>query len=92
MLLAHEIAHIRRYDYLANLLQTVVETLLFFHPAAWWLSDRIREERENCCDDIAVLASGGDRKNYTAALLALEESRNAVAARTPADDRRAGAR
>lgn len=55
MLLAHEIAHIRRYDYLANLLQTVVETLLFFHPAAWWLSDRIREERENCCDDIAVL-------------------------------------
>ncbi|MDP9177834.1 MAG: HEAT repeat domain-containing protein [Gemmatimonadota bacterium] len=76
MLLAHEIAHIRRYDYLANLLQTVVETLLFFHPAAWWLSDRIREERENCCDDIAVLACGGDRKNYTAALLALEESRD----------------
>ena len=76
MLLAHEIAHIRRYDYLANLLQTVVETLLFFHPAAWWLSERIREERENCCDDIAVLASGGDRKNYTAALLALEESRD----------------
>ena len=76
MLLAHEIAHIRRYDYLANLLQTVFETLLFFHPAAWWLSDRIREERENCCDDIAVFACGGDRKNYTAALLALEESRD----------------
>jgi beta-lactamase regulating signal transducer with metallopeptidase domain/HEAT repeat protein len=76
MLLAHEIAHIRRYDYLANLIQTVVETLLFFHPAAWWLSDRIREERENCCDDIAVLACGGDRRNYTAALLALEESRD----------------
>ena len=76
MLLAHEIAHIRRYDYLANVIQTVVETLLFFHPAAWWLSDRIREERENCCDDIAVLACGGDRRNYTAALLALEESRD----------------
>ena len=76
MLLAHEIAHIRRHDYLANVIQTVAETLLFFHPAAWWLSDRIREERENCCDDIAVLACGGDRKNYTAALLALEESRD----------------
>jgi HEAT repeat protein len=76
MLLAHEIAHIRRYDYLANVFQTVVETLLFFHPAAWWLSDRIREERENCCDDIALLACGGDRKNYTAALLALEEFRD----------------
>ena len=76
MLLAHELAHIRRYDFLANMLQTVIETLLFFHPAAWWLSDRIREERENCCDDIAVAASGGDRKAYTTALLALEESRD----------------
>jgi beta-lactamase regulating signal transducer with metallopeptidase domain/HEAT repeat protein len=76
MLLAHEIAHIRRYDFLANMLQTVIETLLFFHPAAWWLSDRIREERENCCDDIAVALCGGDRQGYTAALLALEESRD----------------
>jgi beta-lactamase regulating signal transducer with metallopeptidase domain/HEAT repeat protein len=76
MLLAHELAHIRRYDFLANMLQTVLETLLFFHPAARWLSDRIREERENCCDDIAVAACGGDRKGYTAALLALEESRD----------------
>jgi len=76
MLLAHEIAHISRYDFLANMLQTVIETLLFFHPAAWWLSDRIREERENCCDDIAVALCGGDRQGYTAALLALEESRD----------------
>ena len=76
MLLAHELAHIRRYDFLANMLQTVIETLLFFHPAAWWLSDRIREERENCCDDIAVAVCGGDRQGYTAALLALEESRD----------------
>jgi len=75
MLLAHELAHIRRYDFLANMLQTVLETLLFFHPAAWWLSERIREERENCCDDIAVAICGGDRKGYTATLLALEESR-----------------
>ena len=76
MLLAHELAHIRRYDFLANMMQTVIETLLFYHPAAWWLSDRIREERENCCDDIAVAACGGDRKAYTTALLALEESRD----------------
>ncbi len=76
MLLAHELAHIRRYDFLANMLQTVIETLLFFHPAAWWLSDRVREERENCCDDIAVAICGGDRQGYTAALLALEESRD----------------
>ncbi len=74
MLLAHEIAHIRRYDYLGNLAQTVVETLLFYHPAARWLSERVRDERENCCDDIAVAACG-DPAAYTATLLALEESR-----------------
>ena len=51
-ILAHELAHIRRHDYLVNLLQTLVETLLFYHPAVWWLSHRIRIERENCCDDL----------------------------------------
>ena len=51
-ILAHELAHIRRHDYLVNLLQTLVETLLFYHPAVWWLSRRIRIERENCCDDL----------------------------------------
>ena len=76
MLIAHELAHVRRYDFLVNLVQTVVETLLFYHPAARWLSDRIREERENCCDDIAVSICGGDASGYTEALLALEESRS----------------
>jgi beta-lactamase regulating signal transducer with metallopeptidase domain len=57
-ILAHELAHIRRHDYLVNLLQTLVETLLFYHPAVWWLSRRIRAERENCCDDLAVSLSG----------------------------------
>lgn len=76
MLVAHELAHIRRYDFLANMLQTVIETLLFFHPAAWWLSERIREERENCCDDIAVRVCGGDNRGYTATLLAIEETRH----------------
>jgi ankyrin repeat protein/thiol-disulfide isomerase/thioredoxin len=66
-MLAHELAHVRRHDYLVNLLQSVIETLLFFHPAVWWLSRRIRIERENCCDDAAV-ALLGDRRLYTEAL------------------------
>ena len=53
-LLAHELAHIRRRDYAVNLAQTLAEALLFFHPAVWWMSARIREEREHCCDEIAV--------------------------------------
>ena len=56
--LAHEFAHIRRYDYLVNVLQMVVETLLFYHPAVWWTSARIRHERELCCDDLAVSLCG----------------------------------
>ena len=50
-LLAHELAHIRRHDYLVNILQSVAESLLFYHPAVWWISGRIRDEREVCCDD-----------------------------------------
>ncbi|HEX9009595.1 MAG TPA: M56 family metallopeptidase [Holophagaceae bacterium] len=56
--LAHELAHLRRGDYLANLLQTLAEALLFFHPAAWWLSRQIREAREHCCDDDAAALLG----------------------------------
>jgi beta-lactamase regulating signal transducer with metallopeptidase domain len=73
-ILAHELAHIRRHDYLVNLLQTVVETLLFYHPAVWWLSRRIRIERENCCDDLAVSLCG-DPYTYAKALTDLEELR-----------------
>ena len=73
---AHELAHIRRYDYFVNLLQTLLETLLFYHPAMWWVSRRIREERENCCDDLAV-AFTGDRLCYAEMLLTLEKSRPA---------------
>lgn len=57
-LLAHELAHIRRADWLWNGLQCMAESLLFFHPAAWWLSRRIRQEREHACDDLAVDACG----------------------------------
>jgi beta-lactamase regulating signal transducer with metallopeptidase domain len=70
-ILAHELAHVRRHDYLINLLQTVVETLLFYHPAVWWVSAQIRRERENCCDDLAV-AVCGDRLVYARALADLE--------------------
>lgn len=71
-LLAHELAHVRRHDYLVNLIQTAVETHLFYHPAVWWVTRRIRAERENCCDDIAV-AFLGDRRVYASALASLEE-------------------
>ena len=57
-ILAHELAHIRRHDYIVNLLQSLLETLLFYHPAVWWLSRRIRIEREHCCDDLAVSLCG----------------------------------
>ncbi len=73
--LAHELAHIRRHDYFVNLLQTAAETLLFYHPAVWWVSRRIRVERENCCDDLAVAATG-DFRGYVRALLVLEEIRS----------------
>jgi beta-lactamase regulating signal transducer with metallopeptidase domain len=73
-ILAHELAHIRRHDYVVNLMQTLVETLLFYHPAVWWLSRRIRIERENCCDDLAVSLCG-DPYAYARALADLEELR-----------------
>ena len=73
-ILAHELAHIRRHDYLVNLLQALLETLLFYHPAVWWLSRRIRAERENCCDDLAVSLCG-DPVAYARALADLEELR-----------------
>jgi uncharacterized protein (TIGR03435 family) len=73
-ILAHELAHIRRHDYLVNLLQTAVETLLFYHPAVWWVGRQIRQEREHCCDDIAV-AVCGDPVAYAAALAEMETLR-----------------
>jgi GWxTD domain-containing protein len=72
---AHELAHIRRHDYLVNLLQSVMETLLFYHPAVWWASAQVRREREHCCDDLAV-AITGDRFSYATALSCLEEKRS----------------
>ncbi|MBX7200443.1 MAG: M56 family metallopeptidase, partial [Rhodospirillaceae bacterium] len=75
--IVHELAHIRRFDVLANLLQMAVETALFYHPAVWWISRRIRVEREHCCDDVAV-ATSGDAVGYARALASLEEWRAPV--------------
>jgi len=76
-ILAHELAHIRRHDYLVSVLQSVVEALLFYHPAVWWMSKQMRRERESCCDDVAVRMSG-DRVAYARALSWLEEHRAAA--------------
>jgi beta-lactamase regulating signal transducer with metallopeptidase domain len=82
-ILAHELAHIRRHDYLVNLLQCVVEALLFYHPATWWISRVIRREREHCCDDVAV-AVCRDRLVYARALAAMEGLRAPALALSPA--------
>jgi GWxTD domain-containing protein len=72
--LLHELAHVRRHDYLVNLLQSAVGDLLFYHPAVWWVGRVIRREREHCCDD-AVIAIGADRRVYARTLAALEGMR-----------------
>jgi D-alanyl-D-alanine endopeptidase (penicillin-binding protein 7) len=61
-LLAHELGHVRRHDYLVNLLQNVIETLLFYHPAVWWISRRIRADREQIADDFAARQLGEPRR------------------------------
>jgi len=71
-ILLHELAHIGRNDYLVNLLQSIMERLLFFNPAVLWLSHLIKTERENCCDDI-VLAQTGNKINYIQALVHFQE-------------------
>jgi beta-lactamase regulating signal transducer with metallopeptidase domain len=75
---AHELAHIRRLDALVNIFQVAAESLLFYHPAVWWLNQRIRAEREHCCDDIAI-ALCGNPLEYARALTIMEEWRSAPA-------------
>ena len=76
--IAHELAHIKRFDSFVNAFQVAVETLLFYHPAVWWLNKRIRTERENCCDDTAI-ALCGNAIDYARALTLMEEWRGAPA-------------
>lgn len=71
-IIAHELAHIKRYDYLINLIQSIMEILFFYHPAVWWLNSKVNTERENCCDDMAMKITG-DRLIYARALSNIEE-------------------
>jgi beta-lactamase regulating signal transducer with metallopeptidase domain len=69
--IAHELGHIKRFDVAVNFVQVIAETLLFFHPAVWWLNKRIRADREDCCDDVAIAACGGT-VGYARALATME--------------------
>ena len=71
-ILAHELAHVMRNDFIVNILQSLTEVLLYFHPCVWWLSSIVREERENCCDDIALLHIE-DNLSYAKTLVKLQE-------------------
>jgi len=71
-IIAHELAHVMRSDYLVNILQCIVEAIYYYHPAVWWITANIKLERENCCDDIA-LAGGISPVTYSTALVKLQE-------------------
>ena len=73
-LVAHELGHIKRFDVAVNFVQVIAETLFFFHPAVWWLNKRIRADREDCCDDIAIAASGS-KVGYAKALATIADWR-----------------
>jgi len=75
VVLAHELAHVRRADFFWNLVQTLVETLFFFHPAVWWIGSHIRHERELCCDDLALEVCPNPLV-YAQALFQLEQQRS----------------
>ncbi len=76
-LLAHELAHVRRHDYLVNIFLVAIETILFYHPAVWWIGKVIRQERENACDDLAAIVC--DRATYAQALAKMESLRQSPA-------------
>lgn len=76
LIIAHELGHIRRWDYLANLAQVVVETVLFYHPVVHWISRDVRNAREECCDDLVLQVASGKALTYARALAGLEELRH----------------
>jgi hypothetical protein len=71
-ILAHELAHIVRHDYLFNILQSLVEALFYYHPAVWWLSSQVRTERESACDEMAIRITG-DSMHYAKTLVTVQE-------------------
>jgi TonB family protein len=76
LIIAHELGHIRRWDYLANLAQVVIETVLFYHPVVHWISRDVRNAREECCDDLVLQVASGNALAYARALAGLEELRH----------------
>jgi beta-lactamase regulating signal transducer with metallopeptidase domain len=72
---AHELGHIKRFDVAVNFFQVIAESLFFFHPAVWWLNRRIRADREDCCDDVAIAACGSTA-GYARALATMEDWRD----------------
>ncbi|MHB8448599.1 MAG: M56 family metallopeptidase, partial [Rudaea sp.] len=76
LIIAHELGHIRRWDYLVNLVQVVVETVLFYHPVVHWISRDVRNAREECCDDLVLQVASGKALAYARALAGLEELRH----------------
>ncbi len=84
LIIAHELGHVRRWDYLANLLQVVIETILFYHPAVHWISREVRDARESCCDDLVLALADGSPVVYASALADLEELRQDSGVAAPA--------
>ncbi len=84
LIIAHELGHVRRWDYLANLLQLVIETILFYHPIVHWISRDVREARESCCDDLVLALAEGSPVVYASALADLEELRLETTVAAPA--------
>jgi TonB family protein len=76
LIIAHELGHVRRWDYLANLLQVVIETVLFYHPLVHWISRDVRNARESCCDDLVLALAEGSPVVYASALAELEQLRH----------------
>ena len=84
LIIAHELSHVRRFDYVANLAQVVIETLLFYHPVVFWISRDVRQARESCCDDLVLTLGGGDAVAYARTLADLEELHHDFGAAVPA--------
>ncbi len=84
LIIAHELGHVRRWDYLANLMQVVIETVLFYHPVVHWISRDVRNARENCCDDLVLSLAKGNPLTYARALADLEELRHDLDVVAPA--------
>ena len=84
LIIAHELGHVRRWDYLANLMQVVIETVLFYHPVVHWISRDVRDARESCCDDLVLTVADGSPVVYASALAELEQLRHDGSLAAPA--------